>query len=432
MKLFKTVKIISVLFWESVCMAFSSLKTDRLRTNLSLLGVTVGVFSIIAILTVVDSIETTLDDNLRSLGNNVIYVQTIPFEDETDENGESIYTAEDYLRRPAVTYSDYIFLRENMTLENVCVFFNTFSTYISFSRNSLVEVPVYVVSEGFENLFSIDVKPGGRLLTSYEYENNTASVVLGHDVAVSLFQEDVSPEGKNVILGGIRAEVVGVLDKMGKMLIQVFDFDNAVIMSVPSASVLFPVESAGGTIMSVPGKGVDNAGFRNELEKNMRNLRRLKPGQKNNFALNEINYLRKMMARLFVMVSGVGWFLAAFSLIIGGFGIANIMFVSVREKTRQIGIQKALGAPRHTILFQYLMESSTLSVTGGFIGIVLVWITVLVVQSVEINGTPVNIFLDFQNVLTGIIVAVVIGIVSGFSPASFAARLDPVEAISAE
>lgn len=428
MKVFREIKVMFKMVGESTKFAFSSLKVDKLRTFLSLLGVSVGIFAIIAIFTTVDAIQNNINSGLSALGGDVIYIQQFPFSDDSEESDES-YRWWDYIKRPAITYKDFQFVLDNFTEPADIVYYSSIETNVFYFREEASDVTSYVSSVGLENVISFELSDG-RLISEFEYSNGSPVAVLGYELAHKLFGEYESPLGKTIKIGKYPVKIVGLIEKQGQGMVQAFDLDNSLLLPVNYAQMISRTVVDYGTIMVNPPDGIDKADFKAELKKVMRSLRRLSPTESDNFALNEISFLADMFSQVFVMVNMLGWIIGSFSLLIGGFGIANIMFVSVKEKTNQIGIQKALGAKNYIILVQYLVESAVLSITGGVVGVLLVFIGVSIVGSFNIGGVDFEITMSFINVLKGLLVSAIIGIISGISPAYSAAKLNPVEAIS--
>ena len=395
-----------------------ALRENILRTVLSLLGVTVGIFSIIGVYTMVDSLESNIKNSLNSIGTNVIYVQKWPW---LFMNGD--YPWWKYFMRPEAKYDEFKYLRENLENAQAVAIMdesgdvsckrgsNSITGYcqgISYEFNEITEVPVV----------------NGRYFAQQEIESGKNVAILGAEIADALFA-GTDPIGKTFKMKGQNIMVIGIQERKGK---QIATFGGA-----PDLKVIIPflahkkIFSSGLPYGDIILKGFDDDEGLFELEGEatglMRTKRGLKPSQEDNFAINRPEAAAAALGQLFSTIRTSGFFIGLFSLLIGGFGIANIMFVSVKERTNIIGIQKSLGAKNYFILFQFLFESIFLCLLGGVFGIFLVYLLSLLPLG------SLDIVLSSGNIIFGIIIASIIGIVSGIIPAWQAARLDPVIAI---
>ncbi len=267
----------------------------------------------------------------------------------------------------------------------------------------------------------------GRYFSVFETQSSVPVAILGHSVAENLFAGE-EPINKIIKLGNGNTRVIGVMKKAGESIVNIFDTDNSVLIPYSYAGTLFNVKRSESMICLKPKAGVSRDEFIQEIKLLLRAVRRLSPKQKDNFALNEMTFLLNSTKEIFAGISLAGWVIGGFSILIGGFGIANIMFVSVKERTNLIGIQKALGAKKYTILTQFLTEAAVLALAGGAIGILLVSIVVVVFGSSETFPMQLSIY----NIIRGLVISSVIGIVSGFLPAYTAANLNPVDAINSK
>lgn len=403
---------------ESARMGFSALSGDRLRTFLSLLGITIGIFAIISVFTLVDTLEGNLRDSVRSLGEDVIFVQKWPW----DPEGE--YAWWEYLKRPQPRYSEFEKLRERLPGAVSSAFMAQTSHSVHFLNSSVDRVSIRAVTHGFQNVRELDLSKG-RYFSTMESRSGRNVIVLGAGIAKNLFPYG-DPLGKDVEIGGRKLRVVGVIEKEGNSLIG-FSMDNTVLIPYRYAGDLFSIKDLQRSILVKGGDGVDQGALKEEIRGTMRAIRRTPPKRGDTFALNQPSLISKNLSQLFGRVDIAGAVIGLFSILVGGFSIANIMFVSVRERTPQIGIQKALGARRLSILSQFLFESVFLCVLGGGIGLLLVFLISLLAG--VILGTSV--VLSLGNVFLGVGISVGIGVLSGLFPAYAAARLDPVEAIRA-
>jgi len=417
----KSIKLI----FESLRFAFSSVIVNRLRTILSLLGITIGIFAIITVFTVIDSLEMNIRESLSSFGENIIYIEKWPW---APEEGQE-YEWWQYWNRPVVKYQEYQVIKDRALSPQTVCFFAFTNRLVEYNNNSIDRSDIWGTSEEFEEIRDFEISDG-RFLTPFEFHTGKNMVVIGNAIAEKLF-EGKSPVGKEIQLGGIKVSVVGVFKKEGTSVFGGGSLDEVILMSVQFLRTFLDIRSENASPMIwVMGKpNISNDEMVDELTQIIRSARRLKPKAKDNCALNHTSIISKGLDKVFRIINIAGGFIGIFSILVGGFGIANIMFVSVKERTNQIGIQKALGAKNYFILFQFLFEAILLALTGGVIGLLLVFGGASAVTGYELLGN-FKITLTLGNIILGLTISAVIGIISGFAPAWAAARMDPVEAIN--
>ena len=328
-KFVKELKIVAGLVAESASFAFFSIKSDKLRTFLSLFGVTVGIFSIVAVFCAVDSLKDNIMEGVKSFGSDVVYIDRFPMTAEEDENGEPVAWW-DYLQRPEITEDNFEFVARNATLAESVVYVIMGNSNVSYKRNSYSNAYLLITTDGLENVMSIDIS-NGRNFTQREIRGGANVAILGHNVAKELFG-DSCPVGKKVKIKGSSAIVIGVLDRQGESMASMVDTDNAIILPLQYGKTVLASSWGAGMMMASPAEGVDRQEFLDELRVLMRTCRGLAPSERDDFAINEMTFLLDMLDSVFRGISRAGWIIGAFSLIIGGFGIANIMFVSVQER----------------------------------------------------------------------------------------------------
>ncbi len=407
------------LIQEGSLFALNSLRVNKLRTLLSLLGVTIGIFAIISVFTLVESMERSVRGSFSSLGEDSIFIERMPW---GPEENDAEYAWWKYMQRPNPTYQEADKLRQRMTTAGAITFFASAMRTLEYGTNSAERVAVVAVSEGYENFISVDVGKG-RNFSIAELEGNTRLCLLGHDVAQQLFGNG-EPIGKAIKIAGQRATVIGVLDKAGESIVG-NNADEWAIIPVKFARNIISVNDANTQITLKPKPFVSVKAMEDEVLMHMRSIRMLRPGEEKNFALNKSSMLSNSLDQLFQFLNLAGLIIGGFSILVGGFSIANIMFVSVRERTNIIGIQKALGAKRSFILFQFLFESVMLCVIGGAIGLLLIFL--ITIAATAATGFPL--ILSLKNILIGLGFSISIGLISGIIPASMAARMEPVDAI---
>jgi putative ABC transport system permease protein len=413
--------------FESFRFAGKALKSNLLRTILSLLGVTVGIFAIISVLTIVDSLEKNVKDSFNFLGTGVIYLHKWPWGPPPE--GEHKWW--ELMRRPTPSYNEFRFLETNLKhASTISIYAGKGNSIISSGNNSVGQVLLRGGSTNYDKVYDLKINDG-RYFTNEEIEAGRNIAVIGSEVFKALFPNDVSAIGKEIKIKNLKFKVVGSIQKEGQSFLGFTSSDYMVVIPYNAFRKLYLTgtgrsDELGSTIAV---KGVEQDMGLVELENEMRGFirvrRGLKPTEKDNFSFNRPEGIVKSIEPVFDVLSVAGWVIGGFSILVGGFGIANIMFVSVKERTSIIGLQKSMGAKNYFILFQFLFEAVFLSLIGGFGGLCLVYlITFIPMGSLDVN-------LTFQNIVLGLGVSSIIGLVSGIVPAAMAARLDPVIAIRA-
>jgi putative ABC transport system permease protein len=432
--LIKKGRVVLIQLKEGITFTWNELKNNKFRTFLSLLGVSIGIFTIVAIFTAVDALKFNVKKGFESFSNNLVQISKWPMTPE-DEDGNPLtdqasmnmeYRWWDYMKRPDITYNHFKFLKANSKLAEDFLFAYGASTRVKYGRNTSGEVNVSCTTSAFEKMLKINIDRG-RMITKAEFDEGSLVAIIGNAVASSLFQEE-DPIGKMIKIKGYSVTVVGVIEKQGESITNFTDTDNAVYIPYLAGKMVFGLREPDGELDAIPKEGVTSQELSQELRQLMRQARRIRPGQKNDFSINEFATLTDMLDKILGIIKTVGWIIAAFSLLIGGFGIANIMFVSVKERTKIIGIQKALGAKRYFIMTQFLAEALILAVAGALAGILLIAIILWIAPI----PAEYDVHLTFSNILSGVAIASIIGILSGILPAWSAARLNPVDAINSK
>lgn len=423
----RTLLLLPRIFFESIRQAFQQLAGNKLRTLLSLSGITIGIFCVIMVLSAVDSLEANIQDSFKQLGEDVIYISKMPW-------GESPHEGNfwKYKRRPETDYRDFEVIEEQVQTADIATFTvfiggNTVESRTSNASN----VFMIGVTNHYKDMFGLKFYKG-RYFTPAEFYKGTNQIIIGYDVAQTLFRPTEDPIGKYIKIKGQRLQIIGVLEKEGKDLINPLDFDDAGLIPYNTARKYINLKkagfNAGRTSVSVKAKkGVRLETLKAEITGVLRAKRLLKPVEENNFELNTLSIISQIFENIFGIIRMAGYIIGIFAIIVGGFSVANIMFVSVKERTRLIGIKKALGAKNYVILMEFLVESIILCLIGGVIGLV------LVILGAE-GATQIaeyDIFLSPSNALRGLLIASASGVVAGIIPAYRASQMVPVEAIRA-
>ena len=415
-------KLLIRLILESLFFSFNAIIANPIRTFLSLLGVTIGIFTIIAVLSLVDSLEDSIQDSLDFLGTDNLRIEKWPW--EFDNPG---YEWWKFWKRPHPTYKEYAFLKENLkNAEAVEILVYREGLTIKYLNNSSSEVNLAgIVYESKEiNDYKI---LSGRYYTENETIVGSNYVIIGYKIMEDLFENSDYAIGKEIKIKGVKFRVIGVFEEEGESFVGGDSFDRQMTVPFNSFKKIYRVGKKGSNAaLIVKGNSELDPGLENleyELRGLLRARRGLKPTEDENFAINRPEYLTGFVSSIFSTISIAGWVIGSFSIFVGGFGIANIMFVSVKERVPIIGLQKSLGAKNYFILMQFLFESSFLSIIGGVIGLIFVFL----ITFIDLGSFDLRISLT--NVILGISISTIIGICAGLIPAIFASRLDPVEAI---
>ncbi len=407
------------LFKEGFIFAVKSVIVNKLRTFLSLFGITIGIFSIISVFTVLDWMEKSIRDSISSLGENVIYVQKWPW--SFDRN----LAWWDIMKWPAVSLDDYQAVLERSTKTASACFMVASMNKIKYQKNIANEARIWGATYEYVDLRSFEIE-NGRYFSPEESASGKNVAIIGSVISERLF-EKVNPVGKQMTVAGKKTTVIGVFKKEGRGAIGDTGMDETTLVPLNFAKGFINMRnnSLDSDIWIKPKEGVSVQELSEDVTMVLRAARRLHPDEEANFSINKASLLSQGFDAVFAGINIGGWIIGGFAILVGGFGIANIMFVSVRERTNIIGIQKALGAKKFFILQQFLVESVLLSVTGGVIGLLMVFIGTIVIN----QSNDLNIHLTAANIVLAVFISGFIGIVAGYAPAYTAAKMNPVEAI---
>ena len=406
---------------ESFLQAFDQLRANKLRSFLSLLGIMVGIFCVIAVKSAVNSLEDNVRHSFDKLGSDVIYVSKFSWAEDPEANFWK------FAHRPNPNINDFKTLTNTLHTADI-VSYSIFLGVktLKYERNSVSGVFCVAVTDNYDKLRNLEYETG-RFFTPTEYALGMNRVLIGAKVAEQLFG-DSDPVGRDIEIYGRKMQVVGVLKKLGRDLLQIFNTDNALLMPFETARAVTNVKTNNpfsGNVMVKALPGVTETQLRDDVTINLRKAHFLKPQEKDNFSLNSSTVFADGLAKLFTALNIVGYIIGGFALLVGMFSVANIMFVSVKERTSIIGIKKALGAKQWVILLEFLIESIVLCILGGIMGLALVFGLMKLLSLF----TPFDLYVSTSNALATVLLSIVIGIISGVIPALQASRMDPVEAI---
>lgn len=406
--------------WNSLKMALIELRVNKLRSILSLFGVTIGIFCIIGVLSTVQSLEKSIKDGLSEMGATTIYIQKWPWGGGDEEE----FPWWKYMKRPEPKYEELKPLQERSAYARAAAFMLFNQSSVAYKDNALSNVVWYGATEQFHDIQEVKIDYG-RYLSASEFAAGAPVMVMGHENARLLFDDAERALDKVVEISGRRVTIVGVMKKQGRSIIGGWDFDNIIIVPFNFCRQVVDERRADRFLLISGKPGVPLEALKDEVRGILRSIRKLKPTEEDNFALNDVTSGSKQMESFFGSVNLGGFVIGGFSLIVGLFGIANIMFVTVKERTSQIGLKKAVGAKKSTILLEFLIESSVLCIIGGLVGLLLVYGLTLLLSA----GFPFKLGLSGGIILLGLSISIGVGLLAGLIPAYTAARLDPVVAI---
>lgn len=405
---------------ESLLMAFKELTGNKLRTFLSLAGITIGIFCIISVLTVIDSFENQIRGSFAKLGSDVVYVSRIPWSGHDNLDWQKI------LKRPKPGLEDYEAIKKNVAGARTVAFsMEILGKEVKTATEKIMDIEILGPTHEFDDIWKFDFFEG-RYFSPSESHNGSAVAVIGAKIAEDLFGT-ASPVGESIKIDGREVNVIGQLVKEGESLIGI-TFDESIIIPINYLRKFTSTKKLlyDPLLNVAPAKGVSLEQLKAEITVALRAGRQLRPAEEENFSLNQLSILDGLLDQIFKIVNIAALIIGGFSILVGGFGIANIMFVSVRERTKMIGIKKSLGARRSAILAEFIIEAIVLCILGGLWGLLSVYLMMALVGYVN----PTYAFeMNVKNIIVGLSLSIVIGIISGFLPAIRAAYMDPVIAI---
>lgn len=401
---------------EGLRISHAAVMANKMRSALTTIGIVIGIVTVTLMNTAIEGINRAFKQSVSMLGSDVFYVQRFAWMNDSAEEWAKAW------RRQEITWAQFEALARQMTLARAVTPLTGSRRPVRYKNRASDAVPILGTTEQFTITSGLSVTEG-RFMTASESDGGRPVAVLGYQVATNLFVGE-SPVGRRVKIGNQSVEVIGVLQPQGTFLRE-FSWDNRVLIPARFfASAIRPFSDYEIQVKAISMEKLAEA--REELRGVMRRIRRVPPGAADDFSINEQAMFLTRFDRVSGMIATGGLFITGLSLFVGGIGIMNIMFVSVAERTREIGIRKAIGAKRRTILIQFLAEASGICLFGGFIGLAIAVPCTFLLQKVMPAA------LSFPIIGIALAVSLVTGVVSGFLPAWRAARLDPVEALRNE
>jgi putative ABC transport system permease protein len=412
----RTIEIV----FSSLKMALQELWKNKLRTFLSLFGITIGIFCIIGVMATLGSLEHNIQKEIKSFGTNTIYVDKWDY----SQGGGGSYPWWKYIKRPSPKFEQLDQIMKRTPSAKYAAFKIDRQADVEYEDETLKSVILYGFSEDFHNIQSVDIALG-RYMSSAEFQQGTNAVVIGNEIAEQFFVNPERALGKTISAKGKKMIVVGVIKKQGNQMLGGWQLDKAIVMPYRFARTIMDERNAQPLILVQGLDNITNIVLKDDLKGAMRAINKLSPTQEDNFSLNDVNEWSKAFEQAFSGINIGGMVIGGISLIVGLFGVANIMFVSVKERTSQIGLKKAIGAKSRIILTEFLLEATFLCLLGGAIGLLLVFGMTKLISS-ESNFP---IYISTANLVSAVSICFFVGILAGIIPAMLAARLNPVVAI---
>lgn len=405
---------------SSFKMAALELWKNKLRTFLSLFGVTIGIFCIIGVMATLGSLEKNIQNEIQSFGTNTIYLDKWDY----SQGGGPDYPWWKFIKRPLPKYEEVKQIKDRTHTASHAAFMINSNANLEYSDNILSNVILYGFSDEFDDIQPIEIRYG-RYFSASEFERGSNAGLIGNEVAEQLFVNPERAVGKQIIAKGKKITVIGVIKKQGNQMLGGWQFDQSLVMPYKFARNIMNERNASPLIMVQGKENIPSTALKEDLRGSMRAIHKLKPTQEDDFSLNDVNDWSTAFSEAFSGINLGGAIIGGISLIVGLFGVANIMFVTVKERTSQIGLKKALGAKSRIILTEFLLEAAFLCLVGGAIGLLLVF----GLTKILTNVFNFPIYLSTSNMIVAVVICFVIGILAGIIPASQASRMDPVVAI---
>lgn len=400
---------------ESFLISLSSIRANKARSLLATLGIVIGIMTVTLLQTAIEGINRAFEKSIAAVGADVLYIQK--FEWFGTEDWEV------YRNRRDISWQEYQYFAENIQgAESVCPTAGSVST-VTYRDFTSENIPVFGTTEEYQQTMGLEVDEG-RFFTKRESDGGWAVCIIGYDIRESFFS-GVNPIGKIIQINGHNFKVIGTYAKMGSML-GLFSLDNRIIIPINKFFKVFGLRRSLTINVKAPSiDEIDNT--KEEVKAVMKRARRIPINGKEDFGVNQQEAFKQTYESLTSLIKTIGTSITLLSLVVGSIGIANIMFVSVKERTKEIGIRKAIGAKRVTILFQFLIESVTICLTGGLVALIIAFPISLIIDYVLLPTA-----MPLWVVILALGISIIAGIISGFFPALNASKLDPVDSLRYE
>ncbi len=403
---------------ESFKMALSAIKENKTRGILTTLGIIIGILAVITTMTVANGLGNKFKESISAVGSDVLYVSRMPW----------VITGNffEYRNRPNLTFKQGEKLERRLKSSRGVNPSTSTGKNVKYRSNVLEGIPIIGTTED-QIVVSTSMPDFGRFLTSVDVQNKKFVCVIGTEIQDHLFK-DIDPINKKMKIGRYNFRVVGIMEKQGSSgFFGGPNFDRQIFVPISTFMKAFGSRNRQFDIAVKAPSQESMQDFRYEIIGEMRKIRKLKPTEEDNFSINSMDTLMKAYNNVMGVVILIGLVVTSISLFVGGIGVMNIMFVSVTERTREIGIRKALGATRRVILSQFLFEASVICLTGGLLGLIVSFgVTSL------INKFVLPAAVSMPIAIIALLISILVGVLSGIIPAFRASRLNPIDALMYE
>lgn len=402
-------------FKEGLLISVAAIRANKMRSILATLGIVIGIIAVTLLQTAIEGINRAFEKSIASVGADVLYVQKFEWFGKEDW--------EVYRNRRDINMQEYKYVEENLqSAESISpsVGKNAVVTYQDYTTDQVI---IIGTTQEYQSTTGVNVDEG-RFFTKRESDGGWPVCVLGYDIKDAFFS-NVNPIGKTIQIEGYNFKIIGVYEKMGSML-GLFSLDNRIIIPINKFFRMFGTRRSLTINIKAPGvASIDDT--KEEVISVMKRARHIPVGGKMDFGVNQQEAFRQTYESLTSLIKTIGTAITLLALIVGSIGIANIMFVSVKERTKEIGIRKAIGAKRANILVQFLIEAITICTIGGLIGLIIAFPI-----SLLINALLMPTAMPLWVVALALIISAMAGVIAGFFPAWQASKLDPVDALRYE
>ena len=410
-------KNIIIEFREIISIALRAIRANKLRSVLTTLGIIIGIVAVTTMSTAIVGLRSAFISSISSLGTDVLYIDKYPWFAGGDWSL--------YRNRKDITYEQYEKLRNVLkNYEAMAPTKSSFGAGVKYKEKSVQATVIYGTTEEYQKTGNVNPEDG-RFLSDLDVRAGRRVCVIGKDIADGLFPHE-SPINQIVKINNIPMQVIGVLEKQGSAMMGAFSLDGQIIMPLKTFETVISNRFTRLQISVKVGDVTRLEDAKEEISAALRVIRKVPLNKPDDFAINQQEALRDMYDKTVGVVAIAGIVITALSLFVGAIGIMNIMFVSVTERTKEIGVRKAIGAKTWSILLQFLTEAAILCLMGGIIGLMISFPLSLVINQFLPTAMPLDI------VLLSLLISAMVGVISGFLPAYRASRMNPVDALRYE